>query len=344
MKRQFYVHNSPFELESGGRLDRMELCYHISKKRRKNEKVIWICHALTANSDPVEWWGDLAGKGKLFDPDKYTVVCVNALGSCYGSTGPTSISPEGKEYLLSFPRVTVRDVVRSQNILREYLGIEKIDLVIGGSVGGFQALEWSLLFPESIENCALIACNARVSPWGTAFNEAQRMALMSDQTFREQKSAEGGKTALAAARAIGLISYRSYSGYAITQSEKDEEALFANRACTYQQYQGKKLCNRFDAYSYYSMLWLTDSHNTGRGRGGVEKALGAVRAKTLIIGIEGDMLFPFPEQVEIHKHIKNSRLEKITSQFGHDGFLLEWKQISNILSDNFEFLKQSDFF
>ncbi len=338
MEKKFFTHHSPFELESGERIDKLELCYHISRKRSPGSKVIWICHALTANSNPLEWWDNLAGDGKIFDPSLHTIICVNVPGSCYGSSGPSSTSKEGKQYLLSFPKVTVRDVVKAQNLLREHLGIYKIDLIIGGSVGGFQALEWSILFPDVVQNCALIACNARVSPWGAAFNESQRLALQSDSTFLRQESINGGKAGLAAARSIALLSYRTYLGYGITQKD-DEDSVFAERACSYQQYQGKKLCDRFDAYSYYILSYLTDSHNTGRDRGGIEKALGCVKAKTLVIGIESDMLFPFREQEELHRLIKNSVLSKIYSDFGHDGFLLEGESISKILLKHFSFLK-----
>ena len=336
MEKRLYRHPEKFSLECGGTIDNLEICYHISRdfcreEERNGKKVVWITHALTANSDPTDWWDVLVGEGKFLDPRKYTIVCANILGSCYGSTSPLSVNEAtGKPYLLDFPKTTVRDVARCHNILMEHLGIEKIDLLTGGSVGGFQALEWSIMFPCKINNLLLLACNSRFTPWGSAFNESMRMALYADPTFA---SGEGGKAGLAAARSIALISYRSFEGYNTTQYESDEDCIFPQRAGSYQRYQGKKLVDRFDAYSYLSMLNLTDSHNVGRGRGGVEKALGMVEARTVCIGIDSDGLFPVQEQKYMAEHIPGAVYRQITSAFGHDGFLLEWKQIKEVIEN-----------
>jgi len=336
MEKRLYRHPEKFSLECGGTIENLEICYHISRdfcreEERNRKKVVWITHALTANSDPTDWWDVLVGEGKFLDPRKYTIVCANILGSCYGSTSPLSVNEAtGKPYLLDFPKTTVRDVARCHNILMEHLGIEKIDLLTGGSVGGFQALEWSIMFPCKINNLLLLACNSRFTPWGSAFNESMRMALYADTTFA---SGEGGKAGLAAARSIALISYRSFEGYNTTQYESDEDCIFPQRAGSYQRYQGKKLVDRFDAYSYLSMLNLTDSHNVGRGRGGVEKALGMVEARTVCIGIDSDGLFPIQEQKYMAEHIPGAVYRQITSAFGHDGFLLEWKQIKEVIEN-----------
>ncbi len=336
MEKRLYRHPEKFSLECGGTIENLEICYHISRdfcreEERNRKKVVWITHALTANSDPTDWWDVLVGEGKFLDPRKYTIVCANILGSCYGSTSPLSVNEAtGKPYLMDFPKTTVRDVARCHNILMEHLGIEKIDLLTGGSVGGFQALEWSIMFPCKINNLLLLACNSRFTPWGSAFNESMRMALYADPTFT---SGEGGKAGLAAARSIALISYRSFEGYNTTQYESDEDCIFPQRAGSYQRYQGKKLVDRFDAYSYLSMLNLTDSHNVGRGRGGVEKALGMVEARTVCIGIDSDGLFPVQEQKYMAEHIPGAVYRQITSAFGHDGFLLEWKQIKEVIEN-----------
>lgn len=363
MEKRFYRHPEPFALECGGTIGNLEICYHISREFTPsgicNKKVIWITHALTANSDPSDWWEVLVGEGKFFDPRKYTIICANILGSCYGSTSPCSTNPSsGKPYLLDFPQTTVRDVAACHNILLQHLGIEAVDLLIGGSVGGFQALEWSIMFPLRIKKMVLLACNARFTPWGSAFNESMRMALYSDPTFSEQEYVEvsewedfstgrapgqknilkgkrivplGGKAGLAAARSVALISYRSFEGYNTTQFERDTDCIFPQRAASYQRYQGKKLVDRFDAYSYLSMLNLTDSHNTGRHRGGVENALATVKADTVCVGIDSDGLFPTAEQKFMAEHIPGARYREITSAFGHDGFLLEWEQIKEVI-------------
>lgn len=338
MIREVFKYRDGFIFESGERLEELDIVYHHTGNRRPGREVIWICHALTANSNPEEWWDGLVGPGKLFDTLKYYIICANMIGSCYGSSGPSTLSPSGEPYLLSFPQVTVRDIVRAHNLLREGLGIEYIDLIAGGSIGGFQALEWSIMFPGIIRNLLVIACNARVSAWGTAFNESQRMALFADSTFAEAKNIKGGERGLRGARSIALISYRSYKGYYLTQSEKDEDALFAEMACSYQQYQGKKLSDRFDAYSYYTLTRSIDSHNCGRGRGGVEKALDKIMANTVVVGIDSDNLFPVEEQKLLHKYIKNSKLELLESEWGHDGFLLEWEQTQKIVKRHINFI------
>ena len=334
MEKRVFRYGKPLALEGGETLQEVEICYHISREFNPaaagdGKKVIWITHALTANSDPCDWWDTLVGEGKFFDPRKYTIICANILGSCYGSTSPLSNNPAtGKPYLLEFPKITVRDVATCHNLLLEHLGIGQIDLLTGGSVGGHQALEMSIMFPHKIKNMVLLACNCRFTPWGSAFNESMRMALYADPTFEQGL---GGKAGLAAARSIALISYRSFEGYNTTQFENDEDCMFPQRAASYQRYQGKKLVDRFDAYSYLSMLNLTDSHNVGRKRGGVEKALGMVKANTVCIGIDSDGLFPVEEQKFMAEHIPGARYREITSAFGHDGFLLEWKQIKEII-------------
>ena len=338
MIREVFKIRDGFIFESGERLEELDIVYHHTGNKTPGREVIWICHALTANSNPEEWWDGLVGPGKLFDTLKYYIICANMIGSCYGSSGPSTLSPSGEPYLLSFPQVTVRDIVKAHNLLREELGIEYIDLIAGGSIGGFQALEWSIMFPGIIRNLLVIACNARVSAWGTAFNESQRMALFADSTFAEAKNIRGGERGLRGARSIALISYRSYKGYYLTQSEKDEDALFAEMACSYQQYQGKKLSDRFDAYSYYTLTRSVDSHNCGRGRGGVEKALDKIMANTVVVGIDSDNLFPVEEQKLLHKYMKNSKLELLESEWGHDGFLLEWEQTQKIVKRHINFI------
>ena len=330
MIEHHFEYKNHFALEGGESLPEVEIRYHTSCESHIGKRVIWICHALTANSNPEEWWDTLVGSGKYFDSDKYFIICANILSSCYGSTGPQSIDPgTGKPYFLNFPTISVRDMVAAHELLRDHLGIERIELLIGGSSGGFQALEWAISAPSLIKNLCLIACNARVSAWGTALNESQRMAITADYTFEEAEGISGGKKGLECARSIALLSYRSYEGYKVSQSESSDDSFLARRACSYQQYQGKKLSDRFNAYSYYYLTKGLDTHNVGRGRGGTERALSKVEAKTLCIAIDSDLLFPVSEMEYIAQHISEARLEIISSIFGHDGFLLEHAQISD---------------
>ena len=164
MKQHTYRIDGGFSFEAGGSVSTLQVGYHTSPyEYKKGMKVIWICHALTADSNAEDWWSALVGPGKLFDTDKYFIVCGNMLGSCYGSSGPSSIDPEtGKPYYFSFPKVTVRDIVRALDAVREHIGIEHIDLLVGASIGGFQALEWSVMKPELFSHSVYIATTSRL--------------------------------------------------------------------------------------------------------------------------------------------------------------------------------------
>lgn len=321
------------ELEAGGILPAARIVYHTSSEGWDGKPVVWICHALTANSDPEDWWPEMVGPGKGIDTDRFFVVCVNMLGSPYGSEGPARINPEtGKPWLLDFPRVTVRDMIKATIEVRKYLGINRIFLLIGSSIGGFQALEWAITEPSIFEHCVFIATAPRISPYFTAMNEAQRMAIEADQSFRAAKDLSGGAAGLRCARAQGLISYRSYEGYRLTQLEEDTDTLFAGRAASYERYQGEKLVRRsFDAYSYYTLSYALDSHNVGRGRGGVAKALDTIKAHSIIITIDSDNLFPVEESRVWNKMVPGAEYIEISSRFGHDGFLLETERLTEIL-------------
>ena len=331
------THN--FSFEAGGTLDQLEIVYHTSERPyQQGDRVVWLCHALTANSDPIDWWPEMVGEGCCVNPDKDFVVCVNIFGSAYGTTGPRDFcTPEAESQKLqsplSFPRFTVRDTARLFTLVREHLGIEYVDLLIGSSIGGFHALEWAIMEGERIRKAAFIATAPRVSPWLSAWMEVQRMALEADPTFRACESLDGGRKGLEAARAISLISYRSFDGYNLTQYETDDDCLFASRAASYERYQGEKLVKRgFDAYSYYYLLHCVDSQNVGRHRGGVKAALAQIQAKSIVISITSDGLFPPCESSEWAKYIPNAKYYEIESRFGHDGFLLETEQITQIIN------------
>ena len=331
------THN--FSFEAGGTLDQLEIVYHTSERPyQQGDRVVWLCHALTANSDPLDWWPEMVGEGCCVNPNKDFVVCVNIFGSAYGTTGPKdfwTLEAENQkpQNPLSFPLFTVRDTARLFTLVREHLGIEHVDLLIGSSIGGFHALEWAIMEGERIRHAAFIATAPRVSPWLSAWMEVQRMALEADPTFRACESLDGGRKGLEAARAISLISYRSFDGYNLTQYETDDDCLFASRAASYERYQGEKLVKRgFDAYSYYYLLHCVDSQNVGRHRGGVKAALAQIQAKSIVISITSDGLFPPCESSEWAKHIPDAKYYEIESRFGHDGFLLETEQITQIIN------------
>ncbi len=293
--------------------------------------VIWVCHALTGNAFVKDWWGELFGEGKTFDPATHFIVCANTLGGCYGSTGPLSLNPDtGKPYYHTFPQLTNRDVARAFDYLREELGIDQIDVLLGGSLGGQHALEWSIIRPEAVRRLVQVASNAQQTPWGIALNESQRMAIEQDVTW-QLNTDDAGLNGMKTARSIALLSYRNYQAYNGGQQENSLEKLNHFRAATYQQYQGEKLANRFNAFTYWHLTKMMDSHHVGRGRGGVENALRQVLAETLVIGVDSDLLFPLPEQRLVARHIPNATFQVIRSGFGHDGFLLEAGQLQEAL-------------
>jgi len=337
MNTQIFKSTQPFELESGQQLQQLEIGFHTYGKLNKNrDNVVWVCHALTANSDVMDWWKGLFGGNDFFNADEHYIVCANILGSPYGTSNPLSINPvTGQPYYLAFPQVTVRDIVNAHKRLAEHLKIDDVNILIGGSLGGQQAIEWSIMEPDRIKNLILIATNARHSPWGIAFNESQRLALTADRTFYSN-SPDGGRKGLKAARSIALLSYRGYKTYTVSQQDDNDNISDDHRASSYQNYQGEKLVNRFNAYSYWYLSKTMDSHNSGRNRNGVEKALSLIKARTLVIGIKSDVLFPVEEQQYLFRHIPKSAFAEFDSFYGHDGFLIETEALTNIITSFFK--------
>ncbi len=330
---KIYHYNKPFQLESGEVLPSLDIAYDTyGECNADKSNVVWVCHALTANSDVADWWPHTVEKGCFLDPEKYFTVCANFLGSHYGTTGPLSVNPStGEKWYGDFPLVTVRDMVRCHQLLAEYLGIKRVKLLIGSSIGGFQCLEWSVMQPDFAEHAAFIATTPRTKPWASAFNESQRMAIEGDSTFGE-RSDDAGAAGMATARSIALLSYRGGMAYDKTQEDSNpDEASFLRRVLSYQRYQGEKLRRRFNAYSYYRLSQAVDSHNLGRGRGSVEEQLGKIRSKSLVVAITSDILFPPSDHTILVENIPNVEYHLIDSDFGHDGFLVEHEQLNDII-------------
>lgn len=330
-----FNHNKPFQLENGEILPELTIAYHsYGKLNADQSNVVWVCHALTANSDAGDWWKGVVGPKTIIDPEKYLIVCANILGSCYGSIGPLTENPKmGQPYFSSFPMITIRDMVRANILLREHLEINKIHLLMGGSMGGYQVLEWCVMEKDVIESIFLIGTSATESAWGIAVHTTQRLAIEADTTWKE-KNAEAGQKGLKAARAIGILTYRNYGILVEKQTDADVEKLDGFKASSYINYQGDKLVNRFNAYSYWLLTKAMDSHNISRGRGGKpEKILKTIKQKALIIGISSDILCPLHEQEFLARHIPNATLVEIDSPYGHDGFITEAKKISKHLAE-----------
>lgn len=309
----------PLVLENGKILRNYQIQYSTYGELNDDKSnVIWVFHALTANSEVHEWWPGMIGPNKFLDTSKYFILCANMLGSCYGAEEPKDFD---------FPTITIADIVKSHKVVLERLGISKIKVGIGGSMGGQQLLQWAMEEPDLFENIVPIATNSQHSPWGIAFNEAQRMALRQDDLDK----------GLEAARAIAMLSYRHYQTFEKSQTDHDDRSDNFS-ASSYQRYQGEKLRKRFSPYSYYVLSKAMDSHNLGRYASSIKEALSRVSARTFVLGIKTDLLFPVEEQAIVAEHIPNASLEIIDSHFGHDGFLVEAPFINKLLSNHFKTL------
>ena len=332
---QVYHHSEAITLESGAVLPEVEIAYDtFGTLNEAKENVIWVCHALTANSDVADWWPHTVEEGGFLDPTRYFIVCANFLGSHYGTTSPLSVNPAtGEKYYYDFPQITVRDMVKCHQLLAKHLGIERVKLLIGSSIGGFQCMEWAISEPKFMESVALIATTTCTEPWAAAFNESQRMAIRTDRTWGERRD-DAGIDGMAVARSIALISYRGGAAYNATQQDKNpNEASFTRRAHSYQQYQGEKLRRRFNALSYYRLSEAVDSHNIARGRGSIAEALSKIEARALVVAISSDILFPPEAHTPLREHIRDVEYHLIESEFGHDGFLVEHEKLNTIIQN-----------
>lgn len=330
-RTETYLYKGTLQLETGKSISHFTLTYTtIGEMNNKKDNVVWIFHAMTANSDPSDWWEVMVGENKFFDPVTHFVICVNMPGSCYGSINPLSTNPDsGEVYYRDFPFFTPLDMARAYEQLRVSLGIESVWMGIGGSMGGQQLLAWACEQPNLFKYIVPIATNAFHSPWGKAFNASQRMCIEADPSWKEN-TPNAGLEGMKVARSIALLSYRHYDTYGKTQEDLDK-ALENTRSESYQKYQGEKLAKRFNAWSYYMLTKTMDSHHLGRGVIEAEEKLNKISSKALVIGISSDILYPVEEQVFLAKHIPGAQLEIIDSFYGHDGFLLEDKKLTTIL-------------
>ena len=318
----------PFALESGVELSPVTVAYRTwGRLNAGRDNAVLVCHALTGSPDADAWWPDLLGPGRALDPDHDFIVCSNVLGSCYGTTGPTSIRPEtGRPWGGDFPAVTVRDIVRLQAALLDALGVRRLRLVVGGSLGGMQVLEWALTFPDRVDAIAAIATSARHSAWCIALSEAQRQAIAADPRWRggHYEPGNGPDDGLATARLIAMCTYRSYEslesrfGRAPATSEGQPFAVQE-----WLRHHGQALVDRFDAASYVALTRAMDTHDVGRGRGGTREALASVHVPALVVSIDTDVLYPPAEQEALAQGIPTAQLVTLRSPHGHDAFLIE---------------------
>ncbi|MFY0683322.1 MAG: homoserine O-acetyltransferase [Balneola sp.] len=298
------------------------------------DNVILIFHALTGHSNAEEWFSGLFSEQGIIDLDKHFVLCINNLGSCYGSTGPTSINPvSGKAYQADFPVITIRDIVRFQISLLDFLGIQGVELTIGGSMGGMIALEFALM-DKRIRSFAILAMGKSHSPWAIGISHAQRQAIFADEHWNNgyYSSEFPPSKGLAAARAMAMITYRSAQNYETKFGRSYNSTKNSYEVESYLKYQGEKLANRFDANSYVRLTQAMDTHDISRDRGIFKETLAQLEIPGLVIGVDSDLLYPVHEQRELAHLIPNSVYKEINSPHGHDAFLIEFNQINRHLS------------
>ena len=362
---QIYDETNPLELDCGQTLAPVSIAYETyGRLNADGTNAILICHALSGDAHAAGegvydreilrripfyramrsgrpgWWDGMVGPGKAFDTDRYFVVCSNVLGSCYGSTGPSSVNPQtGKPWQASFPQVTVRDMVRAQHRLLQKLGVNRLVTVSGGSLGGMQALEWALMYPHLVDSLIPIATSARHSAWAVGFNHLARHAVRNDPAWRNGYYRCQPEAGLALARQIGMVSYRTDISFGHRFGRKrqkngrhyfDQSNLFEVE--NYLNHQGRKLVSRFDANSFLLLTRAIDLHDVGKDRGGWRNALGRIQAKTLCMGIDSDILYPAREQQEIAALIPDSLYSEIHSDNGHDAFLIEFEQMRQAIA------------
>jgi homoserine O-acetyltransferase len=346
-----------FEFESGESLPFVRVAYETwGELSPERDNAVLVLHALTGDSHAVGsagpghptpgWWQGIIGPGKAIDTDRFFVVAPNMLGACQGTTGPASIAPDGAEWGPRFPFTSIRDQVNAQAAFADAIGIDSWAGVVGGSMGGMQALEWAIAYPDRVERLAVIAAPPFSTADQIALNSVQIEAVRTDPLFRgglyyDAADGEGPHQGLALARRMALLNYRSPSelNARFTRSWQSgisplgEGGRFAVES--YLDFHGNKFTRRFDANSYITLVQAMNSHDVGRGRGGVAEALARVTARTLVVGIDSDRLFPVEGQQEIARHlpdtIDGAVPVVIESDFGHDGFLIEDDAVSEQL-------------
>jgi homoserine O-acetyltransferase len=336
--------DAPFALESGGQLQPVTLRYATyGKLNAQRDNAVLVCHALSGSARIADWWEDMFRADGAFDVERQCYICVNVIGSCYGSTGPSSINARtGEPYGPDFPLITIRDMVRAQGKLLEHLGVEQLQAVLGGSIGGMQALQWAVEFPERVENCISIGSCA-LSAMGLALNHLQRQAILLDPEFcsgHYERQPAGG---LALARQIAMCSYKSAElfaeRYGRRPNRRGEDPYQAMNGrfdvAGYLDHQGEKFVARFDANTYLTISKAMDTFDLARGFSSEDRALRRIRAKVLLIGISSDWLFPAAEVRALGARMRaagvDSEYRELTSSHGHDGFLADPEALTALL-------------
>jgi homoserine O-acetyltransferase/O-succinyltransferase len=326
--------DTPFTTESGFIFEKPEAAYKTwGRLNRERNNVILICHALTGHAAADEWFPGIFGNRNVCDPEKHFIICINVPGSPYGSCGPWSVNPStGTPYLSHFPEITVRDLVRFQQLVLDHIGIKGVELVLGGSLGGMQALEFCILDPR-VKSAVLMAMGKSHSAWAIGISHAQRRAITNDPKWNNGNYSKqnGPSDGLAAARMMAMVTYRTPENYETKFSRNLQGENNQFQVESYLNYQGDKLAGRFDAHSYMILTKAMDSHDVSRGRGRFEEVLGNVKIPVLVLGVDTDLLYPTREQKELANLLGNAEYAEVLSPYGHDAFLIEFDQLKELI-------------
>jgi homoserine O-acetyltransferase/O-succinyltransferase len=330
-----------FILESGKTLRGAQLKYEMTG--RQAGPVILVCHASTGShlgvgtEEKPGWWRGLISPSSYINTDDYLVVTFNVLGGCDGSTGPASINPEtGEPYRMTFPQLTVRDIVHAQYKALDELGISSLEAVIGGSLGGMQALEWGLLYPSFVKKMFLLASTPYFSDYGIAFNYIGKTAIISDPNWQDGNYVHSSDVnGLKVARIAGMVTYRSRELFdgRFNRSKASEDQFQVE---SYLAYQGKKLANRFDPNSYLYLMEAMNSHDIGRDRGGWREAASQFQPELAALGFTNDLIYPPAVMKEFASLVPGAAYYEIETLFGHDGFLTEFEKWGYLIKEHLE--------
>ncbi|MDA1184631.1 MAG: homoserine O-acetyltransferase [Acidobacteria bacterium] len=335
-----------FTLESGEVLSQVPVAYRTwGRLNARGDNAILVCHALTGDTDVEAWWPGLLGPGRALDTDRYFVVCANVIGSPYGTVSPVTIDPEtGQPYGGRFPIPTVRDTVALHRALLDRIGVRQLALVIGGSLGGMQTLEWAME-GDFVRAIAPVSVGGRHSAWCIAWSEAQRQAIYRDPRWKEGHYVpdDAPRDGLAIARVIAMISYRSFGSFQgrFGRQAADGSTPHTFEMESYLHHQGDKLVGRFDAACYVRLTQKMDTHDISRGRGEYLDVLRRIEQPSLVIGVDTDLLYPLAEQRELAEAMPRGRLAVITAPDGHDGFLIEHETVNTLVLEWFAQLEGS---
>ncbi len=332
---QFLRLDEPVELENGGVLEDVVVAYQTWGEIENAEtRAVLVCHALTGSADVDAWWPGLIGEGCAFDPAEDFIICANILGSCYGTTGPATLKPGSTErYRADFPRISVRDMVEVQRALLDALGVERIDVVTGPSLGGMQALEWATMHPGRVGSVVPIGVGGRHSAWCIGISEAQRAAIAADLNWKDGYYSDDAlpERGLSAARMMAVCTYRSWESFDERFGRDVGERGYEVQS--YLRHQGTKINDRFDANTYVTLTHAMHTHDLARGRGDYPQVLESIAQPTLVVSVSTDTLYPPREQALLAKHLPNAQYVTLESAHGHDGFLIETGLLGSMIRE-----------